>query len=132
MNPRKEVLIVEDESLIAMAIEFKLKQAGWPVCGRATSGEEAVEKVRACLPGLLLMDIRLAGDLDGLETIRVIREFSTVPVVFMTGYQDPTTKRRALELNPLAFLEKPLKLMDLEPILTGLLNAGSLDSAGAR
>lgn len=120
MSGYRPVLIVEDEIIIAMTMEFMLKSAGWPVCGRAARGEEAIQLARTARPGLILMDIRLAGDLDGVDAVRAIREFSSSPVIFISGYQDPVTRRRAMELEPLAFLDKPVVLADLDPFLSVL------------
>lgn len=117
-----KILIVEDESLIAMAIEMALHGAGYQVCASIPTGEEAVNVCRECRPDLLLMDIRLAGKLDGIEAVQKIHEFLSIPVVFMSGYHDPATMRRIDALKPLAFLNKPVRIQELQPLLAGLLD----------
>jgi CheY-like chemotaxis protein len=111
------LLVVEDEPIIALAMEIVLTKAGFAVCMIVPSGEKAIEAAMLEKPDVILMDIRLAGEIDGIEAACKIREHSDTPIIFMTGYQDKTTRARAQALSPLAFLEKPVKLQDLQSIL---------------
>lgn len=118
------LLLVEDEAILALAIERLLTKASYRVCRRVASGEQAIEAAREENPDFILMDIRLAGQLDGIETALRIRDFSQVPIVFMTGYQDDATRKRAMMLSPRAFLTKPVGLYDLKPLLDEVIMSG--------
>lgn len=121
-----KVMIVEDESITAMAMGAMLKELGQVVCASVPSGEEALGLLDAAAPDLILMDIRLQGDLDGIETTRRIQARRAVPVAFMTAFSDADTLRQAEETRPLAFLRKPLEHRDLKNLL-GALDASRAD-----
>lgn len=104
----KRILIVEDEVISAMALERMLADIGCSVVGSVSTGEDAVERAGRERPDIVAMDIRLAGKMDGIDAAsRIMAEFGT-PIVFMTGYDDPDTKERALRLKPLGFMTKPI------------------------
>jgi DNA-binding NarL/FixJ family response regulator len=107
------VLIVEDEVLAAKWLEMELTKLGFTVCGRVATGEEAVELALRDRPAVVFMDIRLAGTIDGIEAAGMIRRQSAVAVIFTTGYQDDTVRRRALDVRPHAYLIKPLNPTEL-------------------
>ncbi len=90
-----------------MATGAMLKRLGHVVAASVTSGEAALEAFRRQHPDLVLMDIRLDGELDGIETARAIRSQSQVPVVFVSAYVDDQTRGRAAETQPYAFMPKP-------------------------
>lgn len=119
-----KVLLVEDEAITAMVIETQLRKAGYRVAGHATSGEEAVSLAAKQVFHVVLMDIRLAGDMDGIEAARRIAKSRRTPIVFMTGYQDEETRRRAAELTPFAYLVKPVSGDDLASLLAGVRRRG--------
>ncbi len=114
------IMIVEDESLIAMVLQRMLTDDGWTICAKVSTGEEAVESVKTADPCLILMDIRLSGAMDGIEAAQQIQAFSNASIVFMTGYSDPAMRQRAEVLNPLGYLIKPVGMRDLEPLLEAL------------
>jgi len=114
------IMIVEDEAITAMATGAMLKRLGHVVLASVASGEAALEACRTWRPDLVLMDIRLDGKLDGIETARLLRESEDVPVVFVSAYADDQTRRRAAAIHPLAFVAKPLDEVDLGRLL-GLL-----------
>lgn len=118
------VLIVEDEVITAMATGAMLKRLGHVVAASVTSGEAALEAFRLQHPDLVLMDIRLDGELDGIETARAIRSQSDVPVVFVSAFVDAGTRDRAAETKPFAFMPKPLDEFELHALLDRLLGAG--------
>jgi len=120
MSPAR-VMIVEDEAITAMATGAMLKRLGHEVMASVASGEAALEACRKRRPDLVLMDIRLDGKLDGIETARLIHESGYVPVVFVSAYVDDQTRRRAAATHPLAFVAKPLDEIDLGRLL-GLLD----------
>jgi two-component system, response regulator PdtaR len=116
MTPAR-VMIVEDEAITAMATGAMLKRLGHEVLASVSSGEAALEAVRRGRPDLVLMDIRLDGELDGIETARLLRLTDDVPVIFVSAYVDDQTRRRAAATFPLAFVAKPLDEVDLNRLL---------------
>jgi len=116
MTPAR-VMIVEDEAITAMATGAMLKRLGHVVAASVSTGAAALEAFRRQSPDLVLMDIRLDGDMDGIETARLIRRDSDVPVIFVTAYVDERTRRLAAEATPFAFVPKPLDEFDLGALL---------------
>jgi|AraplaMF_Col_mMF_1032025.scaffolds.fasta_scaffold00012_73 CheY-like chemotaxis protein len=101
------ILVVEDDFLVAMQIEAALTEAGFALSGTAASGEEAVAMVAAVRPALVLMDIRLAGKMDGVEAaLTVFRQYG-IRCIFATAHYDPDVRRRAAPAEPLGWLQKP-------------------------
>ncbi len=113
------ILIVEDEAMTAMYLGAMLRRKGYNVLKCISTGEEAVEYVISKRPDLVLMDIRLAGDMDGIEAMIKIVEntSSSVQFIFTTGYSDLEYRERALELNPAGFLVKPINTAELIVII---------------
>lgn len=112
MNPVR-VFIVEDKALIAESLHTALTKAGYIVCGKATSGEEALELIKTEAPDVILMDIQLAGKLDGIQTVEHIQQEQPVPVIYLTDFHDKETINRAKHTQPAAYLLKPFKASDL-------------------
>lgn len=108
-----KILIVEDEALIALNIESRLVGLGHEVCGIVASGEEALSQAAALKPDLVLMDIHLAGAMDGIETAALIRERLAIPSVYLTAHADEATLARAKQTDPYGFLLKPFQEIDL-------------------
>lgn len=102
------VLIVEDEALAALDMEGIITESGGEVVGTAMRGAEAVDKAAAAVPDVVLMDVHLIGELDGIEAARRIRERSRVPVLFVTAHGDADTLRRMFEVVPMAPVIKPI------------------------
>jgi len=123
MNALK-VMIVEDEAIAALATEMMLERLGFDVCCNVTSGEEALTAVGAAGPDILIMDVRLDGELDGIETAERIRLSLDVPVIYVTAYSDDTTRARAEATSPLAYLIKPLDMRLLEEALSQVARFG--------
>lgn len=104
-----KILIVEDESIVALDMQARLKRLGYQVVGIASSGEEAIEMAGKELPDLALMDIRLRGDMDGVDTARHLRQSFDIPVVYLTAYADTATLERAKITEPFGYLVKPFE-----------------------
>ena len=104
-NP--SILIVEDEAIVSADIASKLRKLGYGVAGSTGSGEEAIEISRRMLPSLVLMDIRLAGAMDGVAAAEVIRREFQVPVVFLTAHADKATIQRARQVEAFGYILKP-------------------------
>jgi len=105
--PSASILIVEDEPLIARDVTRSLTALGYAVAGVVPSGEEAVEAVRERRPDLVLMDVMLAGEMDGAQAAALIREQQDVPVIFTTAYTDEDTLNRVKYAAPYGYLIKP-------------------------
>lgn len=121
MNPdaRLKILVVEDEYIVAWELSERLVRMGYTVCASVPTGEEAIRIVRDLRPDLVLMDIMLAGKMDGIEAARAIRCASGAPVVFCSAYSGDV-RTRAESLAPLGFLEKPMDYDRLANLLSGL------------
>jgi CheY-like chemotaxis protein len=85
-----KILVVDDEAIITMQLERRLTAMGYSVAGMAASGEGAVEKARSIRPDLVLMDIVMPGEMNGIEAARIITTELGIPVVFITAYADDT------------------------------------------
>lgn len=109
-----KVLIVEDEMIIALMIEKMLERLGFTVVGKVTSGEEAIEFASSRKPDLILMDIRLQGEMDGIEAIRFIKEKVNTKVIYISGNTDNLYKKRVKKTDCLGFLTKPITITELK------------------
>lgn len=111
------ILIVEDDRIVAMDLAETLGELGYSVAGLATGGEEAIELARRLGPQLILMDVRLAGEIDGIAAAQAIRGERDVPVVYLTAHSDGETLRRATRSDPAAYLVKPFKSPELRCVI---------------
>lgn len=109
----EKILIVEDDDIIARVEDWRLKNIGYTVCGRATNGAEAMELVVNKKPDLVLMDINIKGDMDGIETAKMIKKRFNIPVIYVTSHSDGATLVRAKETKPDGFILKPFEDNDL-------------------
>jgi two-component system, cell cycle sensor histidine kinase and response regulator CckA len=107
------VMVVEDEQLIAKDIADTLTKLGYDVTGTVSSAEACVESAAARRPDLVLMDIHLQGELDGIDAARMLRERFDIPVVFLSAYADEGTVARAKQSAPLGYLLKPFRKSEL-------------------
>lgn len=110
----KKVLVVEDEIIVAEDIAERLRKLGYTVAGMVTSGEEAIEQTAKAQPDLVLMDIVLEGDIDGVTAAENIRNAFQIPVVFLTAYADEKTLQRAKLADPFGYILKPFQQKDLQ------------------
>jgi len=110
---KNRVLVVEDEIIIAMEIKATLKKLGYEVPGIAANGIDAIELSKKTEPDLVLMDIRLKGDMDGIEAAEKIMGLYDIPVIFLTGNSDEEIVSRAISINPAGFLIKPYREKEL-------------------
>jgi PAS domain S-box-containing protein len=108
------ILIVEDEAVVAEDLAQKVTTLGYRVLDIASTGEAALEISQAHPPDLILLDITLAGKLDGIEIATRIKEFSDIPLVFLTAHSDPETVKRATAAGSLGYILKPFRERDLE------------------
>ena len=111
---KAQILIVEDDGIVAMHIESQLKQLGYGVTGVVIYAEKAIEKVEEHNPDLVLMDIVLKGEMDGIEAAEIIRSRFDIPVVFLTAYADEERFERAKVTIPFGYMLKPFQDRDLK------------------
>ena len=112
MKPAK-ILIVEDKSVIAESLAAVLQKAGYTISGKAVSGEEALALAEKEIPDIVLMDIHLSGQLDGIQTVERLNRTIGVPVIYLTDFHDVETINRAKHTHPAAYLLKPYQEKDL-------------------
>lgn len=109
----KRILIVEDEAIVAMQLEASLKHMGYEVVGVASRGNDAIRVAKDTWPDLILMDIRLEGSMDGIDTANAINMYHSIPVIFLTAYSDDTTISRVIKTKSYGFMTKPFNDREL-------------------
>jgi PAS domain S-box-containing protein len=111
---KARILIIEDEAIIASVIHGALKKIGYDVVGIVDNGPEAVAVALEKRPHLLLMDIRLQGDMDGISAAERIQEQRDIPVIYLTAYADEPTLERAKKTKPYGYIPKPFQEIELK------------------
>ncbi len=109
----ERILIVEDDFLVAMQMESALADAGFEIAGIASSGEDAIELAMSERPRLVVMDVRLAGDRDGIDTAVTLFAEHGIRSIFATAHHDEHARRRADPAVPLGWLAKPYTMTSL-------------------
>jgi PAS domain S-box-containing protein len=122
-----KILIVEDEAITAMDIKRTLEMRGFEVVSTASRGEEAIQKARKLKPDLVLMDIILKGDMDGIEAADKIQTLFDIPVVYLTAHSDKNTFQRAKLTKPYGFITKPVNHDGLQGTIETSLYKHELD-----
>ncbi len=112
-----KILIVEDEIIIAKDIERTLLKDGFEIIGIESSGEKAIEKIKKSQPDLILMDIKLKGKMDGIETAGIIKNKFDLPVIYLTSYKDEQTLLRAKITEPYGYIIKPFDHNELKILI---------------
>jgi len=107
------VLIVEDDDTVARVEDWRLKKLGYNVCGRAINSADAIRLAARHNPDIVLMDINLQGEVDGIETAQQIKREFNIPVVFVTSHSDDATLVRVKATRPEGFIIKPFEDEDL-------------------
>jgi two-component system cell cycle sensor histidine kinase/response regulator CckA len=110
---QKKVLVVEDEAIVAYDLARRLRKAGYDVPAIASSGLQALESIEETAPDLILLDIRLQGDMDGIAVATEVRERFKLPVVYLTANADHATLERAKATGPFGYLVKPIGNVNL-------------------
>ncbi len=110
---KARIMIVEDEAIIASAMKMDLQNMGYDVASVVHSGEKALSRIEDEKPDLILMDIVLAGEMDGIETAEKIRSSSGIPVIYITAYSNEEIIKKAKLAEPFGYIIKPAKERDL-------------------
>lgn len=113
MGEQADIVIVEDEFIVALDVQKQLERIGHRVKGVLSSGNELLERLEELNPDLVLMDIKLQGSLDGVETAALLNEIRSIPVILMTAYADETTVSRAKITQPFGYILKPFEEREL-------------------
>ncbi|BAY47077.1 diguanylate cyclase with PAS/PAC and GAF sensors [Scytonema sp. HK-05] len=121
------ILIVENERVAAWNIQAGLEKFGYTVVGNVALGEKAVDLAEKLKPDLVLMDIRLQGEIDGIEAAARIRNQFQIPVVYLTAHADDQTLERAIATDPYGYLTKPFKRAELHTTITTALHRCQLE-----
>jgi len=109
----QKILIVEDESIVALDLSRRLTNLGYTVTGMAPSGKRALELVKTTSPNIILMDIHIKGNQDGIEVANQINQLYQIPIIFLTAYSEDTTLTRASETRPYGYILKPFSEREL-------------------
>lgn len=108
-----KILVVEDENIIALNIKKKLKSFGYTVPAIVSTAEDAIKMTEITFPDLILMDVMLKGEMDGVQAIEEIRKKFDIPVIYLTAYSDDEVLERAKLTQPYGYIVKPFKANDL-------------------
>ena len=109
----KKILIVEDDMIISLVVENMIKKLGYTLVGKAASGEEAIDLAKEHSPDIVLMDIRLKGEMDGIEAVIIIREHIKTEVIYLTGNSDKVNYERAKATECIDLISKPFTFGEL-------------------
>lgn len=120
-----KVLIVEDEYIVGFEITYTLSEMGYETLGPAPTGEEALALAQAKRPDVVLMDIVLKGNMDGIEAAQAIMRNQGTPVVFATASSERRTYDRAMALRPLGFFLKPLDFQAIDQLIKSSLDGAA-------
>ena len=126
-RPSPRILVVEDDPVVALDIKKKLESLGYSIAGISETGPSALESMDRAIPDLVVMDVRLRGDMDGIDTALIVQNDYSVPVVYVTGQSDPGTLDRIQNSHPFGFLLKPFEARELDTVIRIALNRHHLE-----
>ncbi|BDZ67863.1 response regulator [Methanobacterium ferruginis] len=108
------IMLVEDEIIVAADVKLRLESMGYQVLGIVDNGEEAIKTAGEKKPNLVLMDIVLKGEMDGIEAAQKIRELYDIPIIYLTAYSDEKTLERAKVTEPFGYVLKPFEDREIQ------------------
>jgi len=112
-----DILIVEDEAIVALDIKRTIFKMGFSVTNMVTNYNDTLASIKKKKPDIVLLDIHLKNSKDGIETANAIKEIADIPIVYLTAFSDDKTIERAVQTNPIGYLVKPFKREDLKSTL---------------
>jgi CheY-like chemotaxis protein len=124
---KAKILVVEDQNIVALNIRNKLKNLGYTVPATAATGEEAIRKAELTNADLVLMDIMLKGDMDGISAAQEIKSQLGTPIIYLTAYTDGETLEKAKQTEPAGYISKPFKEEDLHSNIEMALHKNKLE-----
>ncbi len=127
MQDKSRILIVEDEEGLALTLKLRLMRMGYAALGPVTTAEQAVEQATTLRPSLVLMDIHLAGQMNGIEAAKLIRDCCQIPVIFLSALDEDQVLREAQGSTPYGYLIKPVEERDLRAAIEMALNLHHLE-----
>lgn len=113
----KRIIVVEDDHILALVQTKFIERMGFEVIASVTNGRDAIEAVKELKPDIVVMDVRIDGDMDGVETMQEIQKFSDVPVIYSTGNSESAILERAKSTNMKGFFVKPVNYNELEQLI---------------
>ena len=125
---KKQILLVEDETVIAMDIESDLIKLGYEVPAIVSNGEDAIRAATEMRPDLVLIDITLSGPMSGIEAAAEIRRSHNIPVIFLTAHIDAATTESAIKTQPFGYLLKPVDMKHLEIMIDNAIYKSNADA----
>lgn len=111
------ILIVEDEAIVALDIKRTILKMGFSVTNMARNHDDALCSIKEKSPDIILLDIHLKNSKDGIETAKEIQKIANIPIIYLTAFSDDKTIERAVQTNPVGYLVKPFKREDLKSTL---------------
>ena len=123
------LLVLEDESVVAMDLDVQLREMGYRVCACVDNGRDAIARARADRPDLVLMDVVLKGEMDGIAAAAVIGAELQIPILFLTAYSDDQTVERAARAMPYGYLTKPFQGRELRAVIEVALRKAEVERA---
>lgn len=114
---KKRILIVEDELIIALSMRKIIENLGFEVIDEVSEAHDAISTAHREKPDLIFMDIKIEGEMDGIDTTREIQKFSDVPIIFLTGNSDSKTQKKVQSVKSAGFLVKPITQPELKKTL---------------
>ncbi|MGB7969646.1 MAG: response regulator [Methanobacterium sp.] len=117
MTPRSKIIIVEDEIIIALDLKLRLENLGYEVIYTAFNGEDAIKRTGETNPDLVLMDIQLNGEMDGINVAQQIRSLYNIPFIYLTGSYENSLLERAKQTDPVGFINKPFDESEIQSLI---------------
>ena len=117
MTPRSKIIIVEDEIIIALDLKLRLENLGYEVIHTAFNGEDAIKRTGETSPDLVLMDIQLNGEMDGIYVAQQIRRLYNIPFIYLTGSYENSLLERAKQTDPVGFINKPFDESEIQNLI---------------
>ncbi len=122
-------MVVEDEAVVALHLRRELTNLGYTVAGVASSGEQALKMIDEIFPDVILMDIHIQGEMDGIEAVSRIPRYLHIPVIYLTAYSEDSTLKRAGDTRPYGYLIKPFVNRELHATISMALERSRADEA---
>jgi signal transduction histidine kinase len=127
--PNARILVVEDERIVALHLQVMLQGLGYDVVANVANGEQALQTIEETVPDLVLMDVHIEGEIDGIETAARIPASYHIPVVYLTAYSEEATLERARATRPYGYLLKPFSERELHATIQMVLERSSAEKA---